>query len=63
MRIALLASLAIFIVLYIYIVYIHANLKDKKENKEFFKKRNKLSYWIRNCPTFLNPENFWDLHT
>lgn len=34
MRIALLASLAIFIVLYIYIVYIHANLKDKKENKE-----------------------------
>lgn len=44
MRIALLASLAIFIVLYIYIVYIHANLKDKKENKEFFKKRNKLSY-------------------
>lgn len=38
MRIALLASLAIFIVLYIYIVYIHANLKDKKENKEFFKK-------------------------
>ena len=58
MRIALLASLAIFIVLYIYIVYIHENLKDKKENKEFLKKRNKLSYWIRNCPTFLNPENF-----
>lgn len=58
MRIAFLASLAIFIVLYIYIVYIHENLKDKKENKEFLKKRNKLSYWIRNCPTFLNPENF-----
>lgn len=58
MRIALLASLAIFIVLYIYIVYIHANLKDKKENKEFFKKRNKLSYWIKNCPTFPNPKNF-----
>ena len=42
MRIAFLASLAIFIVLYIYIVYIHENLKDKKENKEFLKKRNKL---------------------
>lgn len=58
MRIAFLASLAIFIVLYIYIVYIHENLKDKKENKEFLKKRNKLSYWIKNCPTFPNPENF-----
>lgn len=58
MRIAFLASLAIFIVLYIYIAYIHENLKDKKENKEFLKKRNKLSYWIRNCPTFLNPKKF-----
>lgn len=58
MRIVVLASLAIFIVLYIYIVYIRVNFKGKKENKEFLKKRNKLSYWIRNCPTFPNPENF-----
>ena len=38
MRIAFLASLPIFIVLYIYIVYIHANLKDKKENKNSLRK-------------------------
>lgn len=38
MRIVVLASLAIFIVLYIYIVYIRVNFKGKKENKEFLKK-------------------------
>lgn len=39
MRIVVLASLAIFIVLYIYIVYIRVNFKGKKENKEFLKKK------------------------
>ena len=56
MRFVILTCLIFFIGFFI--VYICTSIGAKKEDKEFSKKRNKLSHWIRNCPTFPAPENF-----